>query len=397
MSQTGELEKNGARDAADDVIPANAFCVGEIGADDVRVYLHQDVYNALESYSREGNARDRGAILLGQYREDSGKLHVLISGCVEAKYADTTGGVLRFTQETWDYVQRVRTLKHPDKWIVGWEHSQPGRGLILSDHDRQLHADYFELPFQLVYLIDPEQKQRGFYQWQGGSLSELNGFYVYDEPGKTIKLRQAAERANRSAAVAAGAGAAAAAEGAAETPQNGSARSMLSVAVILALLIAVAALAISLAMRKNVQDQNTQLAAQSSRQAEIEAQLSGTEGDGDLQATLADVMALLTEHQNTIERQQQTIEALQNELGQGGGSGTATPTTTPAPTPTPAATTTDDSPYLTYTVKAGDTLMKICNNLGVSYLDHKDEILQLNNITNENFIIVGATYRFPKP
>ena len=58
-------------------LPMNFLAFGEIEPDDVKVYIKQDVYRALEKYALVDVEHERGTILLGDYCEDLGKVHVL--------------------------------------------------------------------------------------------------------------------------------------------------------------------------------------------------------------------------------------------------------------------------------------------------------------------------------
>lgn len=53
------------------------------------------------------------------------------------------------------------------------------------------------------------------------------------------------------------------------------------------------------------------------------------------------------------------------------------------------------SEYIFYTVKDGDTLASICRSFGFDYANHRREVTKLNNITNENMLYVGQILIFP--
>ncbi len=171
-------------------LPINVLSVGEIENDDVRVYIKQDVYKALERYASADIKRERGTILLGDYREDDGKIHVVIPAYIEAKYAVASASTLTFTHKTWDYVNKQHDLKYPNTRIVGWQHTHPNYGIFLSSYDTFIHENFFNVPFQVAYVIDPIQKARGFFQWKNGSIEKLKGFYIYDDIGKQIIIEQ---------------------------------------------------------------------------------------------------------------------------------------------------------------------------------------------------------------
>lgn len=192
MSDDFEIDLlNDKIDEPSDVqLPTNFLSFGEIEPDDVKVYIKQDVYKALEKYALEDTDHERGTIILGDYYESMGKTHIIISNYIEAKYTDASASTLTFTHETWDYVYKQQAKLYPDKKIVGWQHTHPNYGIFLSNYDLFIQENFFNLPFQVAYVIDPIQNIRGFFQWKNGKIEKLKGFYVYDDNEKPIKLEQ---------------------------------------------------------------------------------------------------------------------------------------------------------------------------------------------------------------
>lgn len=171
-------------------LPTNFITVGEVSPDDVKVYIKQDVYKALEKYARADVEHERGTIILGEYCEALGAINVMISNYIEAKYTDASASTLTFTHETWDYVHKQQDELYSDKKIVGWQHTHPSYGIFLSNYDLFIQENFFDLPFQVAYVIDPVQDLRGFFQWKNGKIEKLKGFYIYDEVGKPIKIEK---------------------------------------------------------------------------------------------------------------------------------------------------------------------------------------------------------------
>ena len=178
-------------------LPSNFLTIGEIENDDIKVYIKQSVYNELEKYASSDTAHELGTVILGGYTETLGKMHVIISDFIYAKYTDASASTLTFTHKTWEYIHKVHDDMYQDKKIVGWQHTHPGYGIFLSNYDMFIQENFFNLPFQVAYVIDPIQHIRGFFQWKNGRVEKLKGFYIYDDIGKVIKIEQeVAEKTN---------------------------------------------------------------------------------------------------------------------------------------------------------------------------------------------------------
>lgn len=170
-------------------LPTNFIMVGNVDVDDVKIYIKKNVYDMLERYACSDTSIELGTILLGDYVELYGNIHIIISDFIYAKYTDASAATLTFTHKTWEYVHQVREQEFPDKKIIGWQHTHPGYGIFLSGYDMFIQKNFFNMPFQTAYVIDPVADKRGFFQWKGNDVEKLQGYYVYDDSGKNISLQ----------------------------------------------------------------------------------------------------------------------------------------------------------------------------------------------------------------
>lgn len=174
-------------------LPMNFVSVGTVEHDSVQVYIKQDVYKRIEKFAKEQMAQEVGSILIGEYVDEDDRKTVIISDYIEAKYTDASASTLTFTHETWDYVHKEKDKKYKDKSIVGWQHTHPGYGIFLSNYDIFIQENFFNLPWQVAYVVDPIADTRGFFEWKSGKVTKMSGFYVYDEVGKEVKIAEKAK------------------------------------------------------------------------------------------------------------------------------------------------------------------------------------------------------------
>ena len=378
MDETFDLELSEPEqdDSGAVQLPVNILAFGEIGRDDVRVYIRQDVYQALERYARADTEHERGTVLLGRYCEELGKTHLIISHYIEAKYTDASASTLTFTHETWEYIHEVRDEKYPDEKIVGWQHTHPGYGIFLSNYDLFIQENFFNLPFQVAYVIDPVQNLRGFFQWKEGKIEKLEGYYLYDEVGKAIKIE--APKPEKEP----------------EEKKSGSSR-IGKAAFICMLLLAIAGIAAAIHFKKALDLQKQTIAEQNDRLAQLVQTVDEQERedrtaqqiviteeqDGqtvERTVTAEELLDTIASQQTAIEQQQETIDALSAEVRdlkeQAQGA----------------------EEYVFYTIQPGDTLVGICESLGIDYWKNRGVILGLNRIADENTILVGQVLVFPR-
>lgn len=346
-------------------LPANILLFGEIEHDDVKVYIKQNVYKALEKYALADTEHERGTIILGDYCEELGKTHVIISDYIEAKFTDASASTLTFTHETWDYVNKQYDELYPDRKIVGWQHTHPNYGIFLSNYDLFIQENFFNMPFQIAYVIDPIQNLRGFFQWKNGKIEKLKGFYVYDDIGKPIKIEQSRKGTEK------------------KPPQKSNVlfNSLLAIACICIVILSV----ITVNMKgqiKRQQEQQTKLnqtiTAQDDSIKSIREELEKSSFKLEDGTTVEGLVNLIKEQQIKLENQQQVIDQLQDYVDGQDKDGENTLVV-----------------LKSYTIQSGDSLEAICNKFNIDYSSNINIIKSLNGIEDTNKIYAGQVLLLP--
>ena len=117
-----------------------------------------------------GSALERGGLLLGEpLMDDAGDARpavVYVRAAVPGLDDDATEFSLRLHAGVWD---AARNALSPAEVVVGWFHSHPGIGAFFSGTDRRTQAGFFQHPFSLGWVIDPQRREQA---WFVGALSE---------------------------------------------------------------------------------------------------------------------------------------------------------------------------------------------------------------------------------
>ncbi len=144
-----------------DDIKNSAVLAGTVSDDDVHVYMHRFVYEALEKYAAEDTTKERGAMLLGEYEhrktDAADGIRVIISDFIEARYAEASAATLTFTHKTWQHVWREREARCPEKMLmcrkVTQENLIDGRPLFRNNAGSQL-----PIFFLTMYIVSDNMK-----------------------------------------------------------------------------------------------------------------------------------------------------------------------------------------------------------------------------------------------
>jgi len=172
----------------ENMLPQNILLMGEPVEESKNIYISQAVYKSIHRFTKNKTTNESGGMLIGSIIEEFGKINVVISDFVEAKYCEATPTTLKFTHETWEYVHQEVEKKHKGKKIVGWIHTHPDFGIFLSEYDKFIHENFFNEEHQVAYVIDPIQNIEGFYFWINGKIERCKGFYIYDKTGVRIDI-----------------------------------------------------------------------------------------------------------------------------------------------------------------------------------------------------------------
>ncbi len=363
-------------------LPLNFLMHGEVEPDDVKVYIHQNTYNAIERFSRSDMDHELGSILFGGYSQYSNKMHVVISDHIEAKYTDATASTLTFTHETWDYIHKEHATRYPNLKILGWQHTHPGYGIFLSNYDVFIQENFFNLPFQVAYVVDPKQNLRGFFQWKSGKIEKLKGYYVYDEVGKEIILNK--HTANRKAI-----------NGGENQSTNISKTYIIAGALVLTMALIGGIISIG--------QLQSRLNEQTSRQHELETMIASqdqsiTNTDNKLQS-LQDAIVNKPIDSGTVKKIDELMrkdESQQNQIDD--QTKIITELREIIKTATSERSSIDNRvDFSKYIVQSGDTLVNICTKLDIDYSANLSVIKSVNGLDDVNKIVPGKILLLPMP
>lgn len=346
-------------------LPLNFVTIGKVENDDVKVYIKQDIYKRIERFASSNTSKELGSILFGEYSEELGKMNVVISEFIEAKYTDASASTLTFTHETWDYINKEHDSHYAQLKMLGWQHTHPNYGIFLSNYDMFIQENFFNMPFQIAYVVDPIQNIRGFFQWKAGKIEKLKGYFVYDDVGKPIKIEQTKKTEKASLSVSSS-----------KRPM------MIMLALLIVSIIVTACLSVSLINKLNrqqIQQNKLQqmIDAQDLSIKTVQNNIDQSKKELDTLPLIKDLEARVEAQQTVIDAQEETLNELRNQLPKNEEDDAITITFKP------------------YTVLKGDCLAGICSKFGIDYQSNIKIIKEMNQITDVDAIYVGQTILLP--
>jgi len=147
------------------------------------VWLSKEAEEFIDRFAEEDTSRERGGVLLGNLLSVNGKEELRIEKAIPAKHTKAGAAHVTFTHETWQEIEEERARVAPDLRIVGWFHTHPGFGVFLSRMDQFIQQHFFNLPWQVAYVVDPVRNQRGFFRWSNGRAVPVGEYRLYSTGG----------------------------------------------------------------------------------------------------------------------------------------------------------------------------------------------------------------------
>jgi proteasome lid subunit RPN8/RPN11 len=153
--------------------------IGTIYRDALPIFIHEPVLEDILDYSEQDSGRELGGFLLGGLHVDETE-YVEIRHFLPAVDARSRAASLTFTHDTWAKLTRDVDAQFPDEVVLGWHHTHPNFGIFLSAYDLFIHRNFFNEPWQVALVVDPQRQEFGFFQWRQGDVVDC-GFVCIPE------------------------------------------------------------------------------------------------------------------------------------------------------------------------------------------------------------------------
>lgn len=180
-------------------IPRNIRQIG-FGGDVYRIYIEDYVYTFLcrlsemEKEEKEAKrAKGALAVLTGEVKTAEDITYVFIKGAIVAEGAEATSEHIGFSEEIWKNIQDDEEKYFPFQQIVGWFFAEAQLPIEMTEVLSRVHLQYFGGSERVLMLMDPLEKEDGFFCYENGYFLRRSGYYIYyekNEPMQTYMLEK---------------------------------------------------------------------------------------------------------------------------------------------------------------------------------------------------------------
>ncbi|MGB1205838.1 MAG: Mov34/MPN/PAD-1 family protein [Chitinophagales bacterium] len=189
-----QLIKFPTRNAEFSEITYPATNLVEAKHNELNVFMHYEVYDAIWKHAKKDLSIELGGALLGIYGCDSGKEFLLITGVINqpsSYYRSET--MLRFTKQFYDdlddYISQINE-KYPNVIRLGLYHTHPNYGVFLSTTDAKTFKGIFKEKYQIAMVVDSVKDEDGVFYWQGNNISKRAAFRLYESDNPNFCFHQ---------------------------------------------------------------------------------------------------------------------------------------------------------------------------------------------------------------
>ncbi len=133
-----------------------------------QVVFRQSVLDEIHLHGQSAPSIEVCGVLVGTGYRDARGPYLLIEHCIRGNGATSQSTNVTFTADTWQHIQDMMDRKHPTQKILGWYHTHPGFGIFLSEMDVFICDNFFNLPWQIAFVYDPQSGEEGNFVWRGG-------------------------------------------------------------------------------------------------------------------------------------------------------------------------------------------------------------------------------------
>jgi len=180
-------------------LPTNIRQIGSSDGMAQKIYVEDYVCSYLKQYAESGGHTEKIAFLVGKYMIIDAVPYVFIHGVIQGKYSEYIDNMESFTDASYDHAEDEMHKYFPGSEIVGWMQSQPGYGVHLNPSYADYHMNSFTRPYQVLFVMDPIEKQNVFYMWNAemSGMLECSGYFVYYEQNRGMQEYMNANRIAR--------------------------------------------------------------------------------------------------------------------------------------------------------------------------------------------------------
>ena len=167
-------------------LPKNVKQIGE-PEEKRKIYIEDYVITYLKRLAGEETLNSKLASLLGSTERAGGISYLFIKGAVGLKDLEYTEQGIPFTDEVWAEIYGTMKEYFADLDILGWYLSLPGYPMELSQELLKVHRDYFGGADKLLMVSDSAEGEADFFVYENGKMLRQRGYAIFYQQNEAMQ------------------------------------------------------------------------------------------------------------------------------------------------------------------------------------------------------------------
>ena len=167
-------------------LPKNVKQIGE-PEEKRKIYIEDYVITYLKRRAGEETLNSKLASLLGSTERAGGISYLFIKGAVGLKDLEYTEQGIPFTDEVWAEIYGTMKEYFADLDILGWYLSLPGYPMELSQELLKVHRDYFGGADKLLMVSDSAEGEADFFVYENGKMLRQRGYAIFYQQNEAMQ------------------------------------------------------------------------------------------------------------------------------------------------------------------------------------------------------------------
>lgn len=168
-------------------LPKNIRQIGEV-QNGQRIYIEDYAYTYLHQFALKFKNEEQIAFLIGKKFIEENENILLIYGTIQGMFLKRDNNNVEITEDTWLNLHEIKKKYFSQGEIVGWVYTQPGYGVLLTSSLIKQNEKFFNEEGQVLFILDPMEKEEMFFEVIENELVQKAGFFVYYE--KNIDMHE---------------------------------------------------------------------------------------------------------------------------------------------------------------------------------------------------------------
>ncbi len=155
----------------------NVKLIGELDKG-TSLYIEDYAYTYLEQYAKSDCSCEHSAVLIGEHYKTSDQ--IIIYGIIPIPLSLIGSEEIWISKQILEAIEEEKQHYFPKGDYIGWMHTQPGYGIMITNQETGVHKEVFG-ETGILLLMDPIHDEKAFFTYEEDGLVQKKGFCLYYE------------------------------------------------------------------------------------------------------------------------------------------------------------------------------------------------------------------------